>query len=331
MRNPPPSRRPGLRAVSAAAAWITIVTAPGAELLHYWDFEGEDPWNDKAGTAHGLVTEFTTLELVPGVDDEGTAMGVSIEISGEDDFLALDAAGLFQPGPEGFTVTYWFRMPDDGTNDPRGIFDFSGNAGDGMQSLFIGASSELAFRVDVEGSDFALVKLPEDLEDDAWHFVAATYLPGGDLEVHLDGFGPDGAAVAPPVEAILDPFPYLGAFNFTGALQPKGLGGRLDDFAIFSGILTENEITALFERTLAPDQLGPLPFRITSVILDEVAGEITIRWPSKAGASYSVWESSDLADWAEIADSIIGRGGEQVFTSPVPESAERYYLRVRED
>ena len=57
---------------------------------------------------------------------------------------------MFQPLTAAFSVSYWFRLPDDGVGNtvPRGIFDFSGNGGDGPQSLYIGTNGNLAFRID---------------------------------------------------------------------------------------------------------------------------------------------------------------------------------------
>lgn len=65
-----------------------------------------------------------------------------------------------------FSFSYWVKLPVDNNTDPRGVFDFSGDGGDGPQSLFIQAGANpnrLAFRVDGAGSAnaLALVDVPE--------------------------------------------------------------------------------------------------------------------------------------------------------------------------
>ena len=163
-------------------------------------------------------------------------------VSGGDDHLVLDSAELYDPGDEAFSIAYWVRLPDDSSSDPRGIFDFSGNGRDGVQSLYIGTTGELAFRIDFPGSGFSLAKIPADLEDGEWHSVVATYDPATGLEVHLDGFGVDGSAAPVAGLVSMDSSCYIGSFNFTGQPGTKGLGGNIDDLAIYSGVLDEEEI-----------------------------------------------------------------------------------------
>ena len=245
---------------------LCLVPAVGAaELKHLWDFEGDEWWLDKAGQAHGTVTATTTLTTAAGAGEVGTAMQIQTSVGGPDDFLQLDSSELFVPGVEAFSVVFWVRMPDDGTTDPRGIIDFSGDGGDGIQSLYIGNSGELAFRVDVPGGAFSLAKITADLEDDAWHFVAATYDPVAGLEVHLDGFGVDGAASASAGSVPVNSISYLGSFNYitTQPAQSKGLGGRIDDLAIYSGVLTEAEITGLNDNVVAGADGGEFSFDVS--------------------------------------------------------------------
>jgi hypothetical protein len=95
-----------------------------------------------------------------------------------------------------------------------------------------------------------------------WHFVAATFDPAVGLEVHLDGYGVDAPAVSPatPDPVSMDVVSYIGSFNFTGVSDDKGLNGDIDDFAIYQGVLSEAEITGLYDGTLAPTDINaPLP------------------------------------------------------------------------
>jgi hypothetical protein len=154
----------------------------------------------------------------------------------------------------GFSVSYWFKVADDNAALNRGFFDFSGNNGDtGIQGLFRGATDNaLNFRIDGSGAPFAVIAyVPTvSVEDNAWHHIALTFQGGlaDGFKLYLDGSEVSSASttsftaatgVGPNVNS------YLGSFNFTGSSEAKGLNGALDDFAIWSGVLTPAEVGAL--------------------------------------------------------------------------------------
>jgi hypothetical protein len=295
-----------------------------AELKHFWDFEGEQWWLDKKGTAHGdKPSDTATLEREEGHGGKGESLKVVTKINGGDDQLNLAADQIFQPGEESFSFFFWVRLPDDMTTDPRGIFDFSGNGRDGVQSLYIGTTEELAFRIDFPGSDFSLVKIPVELEDGEWHSVAATYDPTDGLKVHIDGFGVDGSAPAVDASVSMAADCYIGSFNFTGNPRNNGIGGNVDDFAIYSGVLTEEEITALSKPPEKPE------LQIETVTVAEDG--MTITWNGQDGEIYQVWRSSDLETWIEMDDGVIaGSEGGSYLVEPEELILGRMFLQVRQ-
>lgn len=311
-------------------SFLTLVSfsspATGAELKHFWDFEGEEWWLDKVGEAHGAEpTDQSTIEVEPGVSEAGNAAKFQAEIGGGDDYLLISGADLYQPGTEAFSFFFWIRMPDDGENLARGIFDFSGNGFDGVQSLYIGSAGELAFRIDLPGSGFVLAKAALELEDGEWHSVAATYDPATGLELHIDGYGVDASADAVSGSVTMNSQPYIGSFNFTGVSDFKGIAGNIDDFAIYSGVLSEAEITALSTPPPTPEE-GELVVNVESV----TEASATITWNGADGNEYAVFESTDLVNWFELDDSIFAgpEGGryEHVFPDGKP---DRLFYRVR--
>ena len=310
-----------------ALAMVSVALMPevgtAAELKHLWDFEGEQWWLDKVGEAHGEEpTADTTIQIEPGVGGPGQAVLIATEITGGDDHLVVAANELYQPGDEAFSFFYWIRMPDDMTTDARGIFDFSGNGGDGVQSLYIGGSGELAFRIDVPGTGVALVKVPIDLEDGEWHSVAATYNPEDRLEVHIDGFGVDGFANAVVGSISMAPEAYLGSFNFAGTTGNRGIGGAIDSFAIYSGVLSEEEITELSTPPERPE------LRIETVELGEDG--LTITWDGLDGELFEVWRSDDLQTWLEVDDNVLAGPEGGTYTLEFGETnPTRMFLQVR--
>ncbi len=246
----------------AICAMLILLISPAlraAEVRHYWNFDSITIFEDQVGTAHGSVTPMTTVTTDLGYD--GNSSVRTIDLVDDDDFVRIDANNLTQPLQGDFSMSYWFNMEDDMFEDPRGIFDFSGDGGDGVQSLFIdagGNANNLAFRVDgTTGSALALT--PIDLEDGDWHFVAATYAAGGSLNVHVDGLGIDASASTVGVgTVVMDPDSYLGSFNFSvdNGEEYKGLNGLLDNVAYYDGVLTDQEIADLYSGALEPTDIG---------------------------------------------------------------------------
>ncbi|MEM7315796.1 MAG: hypothetical protein AAF497_21880, partial [Planctomycetota bacterium] len=141
---------------------ILVLAQPSiaAEVQHFWDFEGAEPYGDRVGLADGSVTDPTTV--VQDVGHDGGSALRTIDLVDTDDFVEIDDSQFEQPMTGDFSMSYWFNIEDDFFTDPRGIFDFSGDGSDGVQSLFIdagGNADNLAFRVDGT-SGFALALTP---------------------------------------------------------------------------------------------------------------------------------------------------------------------------
>ncbi|QDU55081.1 LamG domain-containing protein [Aeoliella mucimassa] len=241
---------------SAVLALLVFAsTASAAQILHYWDFETS--YADKVGAADGTAGSEVTTSVG---HDGATAATFPGSLAGGGAFTEegfVDTTGADVIGAYAFT--YWFKIADDGTTNPRGLFDFSGNGGDGPQSLYIGNSDTLAFRMDGAGGGGAATYAPEGgLEDDQWHFVAANYDPTTGIELYVDGSTVVGSLDASFGDAVggWDADQYLGAFNVNYTTQvARGLDGSLDDVAIYSGTLTPAQIQGIYEGSLLPTQV----------------------------------------------------------------------------
>ena len=243
--------------VDARSTSLNIPSVPlPHQALHYWDFEGDHPYDDKAGDADGDVRPNTTVTIDAG-HDGGSCMRTVDVITGADDIVLLDNNFVWSPGTEPFSISYWFNIEDDFNTVARGIFDFSGSGLTGIQSLYLDSSTELVLRVDGSGGA-AIVRhpLPEDGE---WHFVAANCDPAGNVEIFVDGTDVDDSVSAGNVSSVsMSPPLILGSFNYEGFTETKGLNGRLDDLAIYAGLLTEDEISRLFNGAMSPLDVGNL-------------------------------------------------------------------------
>jgi len=74
---------------------------------------------------------------------------------------------------------------------------------------------------------------------------------------------------------------------------------------------------------LSPQLLAP--------VYNNAAGTVTLRWRSRAGRTYAIDGSPDLATWTPVASNVASAGAEtsHVDTLPTPRPARRFY-RVRE-
>ena len=232
-------------------SFALALTAQGAVIQHYWDFEGN--YSDKSGSADGTAGAQVTTSL--GHDGNTAAFFPSALTGGgaftSAGYVDIDQTQTWSPGTGAFSMSYWFKIADDSSTIPRGIFDFSGDGAtnDGPQSLYIGTSGNLAFRID--GTTTGAAALVPVAEDNLWHFVVANYTPGSGIEVHLDGFGVDGTAGSDFGTVTFNADQYLGAFNVNTVVD-RGLNGSLDDVAIYEGVLTETEINGLFSGAISP-------------------------------------------------------------------------------
>ena len=135
----------------------------------------------------------------------------------------------------------------------------------------------------------------------------------------------------------------LGQLIIGGAAENAGtraFSGLLDDVALFAGIVPDEEITALATGVKSPlDYLvSPSPLEITKMqVLPSKQIELT--WNSKANAVYTIYWSTDLADFsADIGDDFASDGETTtaVFDNPtitpgMPDGASQLYLRVSEN
>lgn len=237
------------------AALLTGSTAlHGAAVLHYYDFESN--FDDQIGAANGTAgAEVGTV--IGGGFDSGNAAFFPASLSGGGPFGPTGYVDLSPNVPTltgAFSFSYWVRLNVDGSTEPRGIFDFSGDGDDGPQSLYIqnGANAgRLAFRVDGAGTSNA-VAFADVPEDGSWFSVIATFDPASNLDLYIDGALEASVAATGVTPAAWSTDQYLGAFNINGIASARGIDGDLDDFAIYDDILSPAQISGLADGSLSP-------------------------------------------------------------------------------
>lgn len=226
----------------------------GASLVHYYSFESD--FNDAVGSANGTAGAEVGTATGNGFDG-GNAASFPGTLSGGGAFGPAGYVSLSPNVPTlsgAFSFSFWARLNIDASTNPRGVFDFSGDGGDGPQSLYIQNgpnANKLAFRVDGLGTGNA-VAFSDVPEDGSWFSVIANFDPSGNLDVYIDGTLDGSVPVTGFTSASWSADQYLGAFNVNSTAPARGLDGELDDFAIYDGLLTSAEIVGLSSGNLSP-------------------------------------------------------------------------------
>jgi|GEM_PF-5615130 len=261
-------------ALAAAVLSTSAGHSQTADIKHFWDFE--TGYDDGVGSANGIAG--AEVSTATG-HDGGTACFTPSALPGdvvfdEPGYVDIDPAiTSIGDGTTPFAFSYWVRLDFDDTTNPRGIFDFSGDGGDGPQSLFIQADNAnkdmMAFRVDGAGfavafADVSAFEGTAESPEGTWFFVVANFDPSGALAIHINGEAvPVATASAGGVGTVnWDPDQYLGAFNVNPAKPTsinRGLLGAIDDMAVYSGLLTTDQIAGLYAGTTAPTDIVFVP------------------------------------------------------------------------
>lgn len=220
-----------------------------ATLTNSWTFESPNAFNDKTGTANGTAgANITTTTGYNG----GTAMVAPSTVASSAGYVDINETGITSMLNTGFSITYWVKIANDSAALNRGMFDFSGNTTDtGIQGLFRGTTDNaLNFRVDGSGTPSAVIAYTTiNIEDGQWHHIGLTFernLSDG-FKLYVDGaFATSVSTTTFLTSTTVGPntSSYLGSFNFTGSSETKGLNGALDDFGVWSGVLTASEMAA---------------------------------------------------------------------------------------
>ncbi len=117
--------------------------------------------------------------------------------------------------------------------------------------------------------------------------------------------------------------------------------GKIDDVAIWSRSLREEEVAEIYEAGIAGKGLGELlglapsaPLAITAFSYNQTTRQVTLTWTSEEGANYAIRYSSDLSDWtnAAVASHPGAAGATTTHTFALPaavETAPTLFFRVQ--
>ena len=158
-----------------------------------------------------------------------------------------------------------------------------------------------------------------------WHHYALVK-NGSTKEVWIDGVRVATGTNTLPLVADVD------FLNIGSGDQAYGLRGYIDDFAVFSGALTQSQLQQLAAGATPPSVVVTPPgdtFRVTTFSVNPLTRAVTLNWNSQAGVVYAVEQSADLKSWQLVQGGITGTGATtSVTTPPPPAGTKLMFYRV---
>jgi hypothetical protein len=242
------------------SSWATVVTGVGyqnvtggtASAVGYWTFD--DSPNDFSGhNNHAELfggAEYSTEVPAP------IGAGKSLSLSGVPGTYAV--VNPMDVSESAMSVSFWFQ----GASASRGLFTVAqGNLGSTAndRSLYLGGSggTNIAAQLKPGVTAETIGSTGKNYADNAWHHLVYSFEQGVSTQrVYIDGVQVASGAHWASINSGQDRI-YIG-------LAPQGLqdswSGRIDDVAVFTGLLTPAQVTALYN--------GASPLELTSYAAD---------------------------------------------------------------
>ncbi len=312
----------------SATQSVQVVDVPTA-LAHRYSFN-DGTANDSVGSANGTLVGNATISggqlvlpnttsVAPATDYLQLPAGIltnSVNGTNNDPAVTVEAWATIKAGQ--YT---WANLFDFGNRDKSGQSEYdihvcvhasdnstitgisdSDNANVDYQYIDLGSGSSLDGNTNV-------------------HITAVFNPPAGYMAIYLNGVlaGADYNVTIPMsgVQAVRN---IIGADNW----PDPGMQGAIDEFRIYNGALTPNEIAAT--QVLGPNQL--LSAASPAISASASGGSLTLSWPV-ASASYTVLTTTNLAavNWitAVVTPQIVGSQWQVIL--PITGNARFYRLQ----
>jgi hypothetical protein len=312
----------------SATQSVQVVDVPTA-LVHRYSFN-DGTANDSVGSANGTLVGNATISggqlvlsnttsVAPATNYLQLPAGIltnSVNGTSNDPAVTVEAWATIKAGQ--YT---WANLFDFGNRDTSGQSEY-----DIHVCVHASDNSTIAGISDSDNAnvDYQYIDLGSGSSLDGStnvHITAVFNPPAGYMAIYLNGVlaGADYNVTIPMsgVQAVRN---IIGADNW----PDPGMQGTIDEFRIYNGALTANEIAAT--QVLGPNQL--LSAASPAISASAAGGNLTLSWPV-ASADYTVLTTTNLAagNWmaAVVTPQIVG--GQWQVILPITGNARFYRLQ----
>jgi hypothetical protein len=236
------------------------------------------------------VFEAGSIPGSPGVPDIGFGVTNLACAFQADSFVDVPGSSLQFSGP--ITLIAWVKFPPAagqiqsvaslGTNAYRLAVDASGypHFSDGIQSFG-----------DLVGT--------AQINDNHWHQLAGVY-----NGTNIENLYVDGQLVAQSTSATASPVPSGDDFWIGGSPDPatfQFFNGVIDEVAIFTNVLTSNQVCWLYSAAANVPLLSTLKY-------SPISNSVTFSWSTVPGLTYQILSSTNLSQptWTILTTNLIG-------------------------
>ena len=298
------------------------VQAADPDLMGWWSMDTEvdgmvldSSGNGRHGTLNGAPA------FVAGVNDG------AIELFGGPDFISIEGyQGIDGTNP--FSIAAWVKTTN---TDIQQIMHWGTDSG-GQRVEFRINSSRLRIshgNGNVQGNT--------TIPDGEWHHVVATVVENasassGDVTFYVNGVDDTQEKSDPDTWNIVASLPIT--IGYRPTRQDRPFFGLIDDVALYSRVLTAEEIPSIMEGLSRTVASSPQP----SDEADDVVRSVVLEWsPGDDAATHniylsSVFEDVNSADAADTLGVLASQAQEETTYAPqnVLEFGQTYYWRVDE-
>ncbi len=213
---------------------LTSLAPVATALIHHWKLDGNAA--DSVGTANG--TAQGGAGYAPG------RFGQAVSLDGVDDFISTPTAGNVILPDTDYTLMAWVFW--DGANGNRGYIAGGQNSGTSGETFTMGKAADGSDRIlflnllPNGGQGNSITESPAaSISTGAWHHVAYTVHSSNGTTLYLDGT-PVGTNPTRTTHTAATTVFNIGNNPQTGS--PNPFDGRIDDVAVFSGVLNPSQI-----------------------------------------------------------------------------------------
>jgi hypothetical protein len=175
----------------------------------------------------------------------------SAQFDGTNDYITANGAGA-SIDTEAGSISCWFKL--DTTSSGREIFRLHVDSNNAIRCFYHAYHNRLS-TVYRQGGVNAISYDTTAVENNGWHHLAYTWEIGrAESKMYLDGTNNASAAPETAIEIEEEPMTvWIGTNADGGGGSTNYWKGNIDEFAIFDGVLTSGEVSAIYNSGTPTD------------------------------------------------------------------------------